>query len=227
MRLEELDKFRGVHEGNANDLERFAELLDTLIVKLCDAGQEGELGAGSLYVSLLQKRNEQLIVKYQDWLRERQLEGNVRNLHAFVNDEAESWMVALETVKGFGQQKAKALSTGRTLAVTQMSLKKKSVLEKCKLCSNEHGLWQCTQFKALPVEKRWDKAREVQHAGEAGVVQLMDVIQTIIVCYTTGYRKQHLQWSQWIIRPGLYQMQNQSMMTVPHRPETAGKGSLD
>ena len=34
MRLEELDKFRGVREGNANDLERFAELLDTLIVKL-------------------------------------------------------------------------------------------------------------------------------------------------------------------------------------------------
>ena len=47
MRLEELDKFRGLHEGNANDLERFAEWLDTLIVKLCDAGQEGELGAGS------------------------------------------------------------------------------------------------------------------------------------------------------------------------------------
>ena len=41
MRLEELDKFLGVCEGNASDLEHFAELLDTLIVKLCDAGQEG------------------------------------------------------------------------------------------------------------------------------------------------------------------------------------------
>ena len=58
MRLEELDKFRGVRMGNANDLERFAELLDTLMVKLCDAGQDGELGAGSLYVSLLRKLNE-------------------------------------------------------------------------------------------------------------------------------------------------------------------------
>lgn len=158
----DLDKFRGVREGNANDLERFAELLDTLIVKLCDAGQEGELGAGLLYVSLLRKLKEQLIVKYQDWLRERQLEGNVRNLHAFVNDEAESWMVALETVKGLGEQKAKTLSTGRTLAVTQVSLKTKNGLEKCKLCSNEHGLWQCSQFKALPVEKRCDKARELR-----------------------------------------------------------------
>lgn len=120
------------------------------------------MGAGLLYVSLLRKLKEQLIVKYQDWLRERQLEGNVRNLHAFVNDEAESWMVALETVKGLGEQKAKTLSTGRTLAVTQVSLKTKNGLEKCKLCSNEHGLWQCSQFKALPVEKRCDKARELR-----------------------------------------------------------------
>ena len=162
MRLEDLDKFRVIREGNANDLERFAELLDTLIVKLCDAGQEGELGAGSLYVSLLRKLNEQLIVKYQDWLRERKLEGNVRNLYTFVNDEGESWMVALETLKGLGQQKPKALSTGRTLTVTQVSFKTKNVLEKCKLCSNEHGLWQCSKFKAFPVEKRWDKARELR-----------------------------------------------------------------
>jgi len=65
---------------------------------LCDGGQEGELGAGSLYISLLRKLNEQLILKYQDWLRERRLGGNVRNPHGFVNDKAEIWMVAIETV---------------------------------------------------------------------------------------------------------------------------------
>lgn len=162
MRLEELDKFRGVRMGNANDLERFAELLDTLMVKLCDAGQDGELGAGSLYVSLLRKLNEQLVVKYQDWLREKHLEGNVRNLHAFVNDEAESWMVALETVRGLGQQKTKVFSAGSTLAVTQVSVKKKSVPLKCKVCSKDHGLWLCEQFKALPVDQRWEKARELR-----------------------------------------------------------------
>ena len=96
MRLEEFDKFRRMRMENANDLERFAELLDTLIVKLRDAGQDAEQGAGSLYVSLLRKLNELLKVKYQDWLREKHLEGNVRNLHAFVNDEAKSWMVALD-----------------------------------------------------------------------------------------------------------------------------------
>ncbi|KAK2558628.1 hypothetical protein P5673_018821 [Acropora cervicornis] len=162
MRLEELDKFRRVRMGNANDLERFAELLDTLMVKLCDAGQDGELGAGSLYVSLLRKLNEQLVVKYQDCLREKHLEGNVRNLHAFVNDEAESWMVALETVRGLGQQKTNVLSAGSTLAVTQVSVKKKSIPVKCKVCSKDHGLWLCGQFKALPVDQRWEKARELR-----------------------------------------------------------------
>ena len=91
-----------------------------------------------------------MIVKYQDWLREKHLEGNVRNLHAFVNDEAESWMVALETVRGLGQQKTKVLSAGSTLAVTQVSVKKKSIPVKCKVCSKDHGLWLCKQFKALP-----------------------------------------------------------------------------
>lgn len=38
MRLEELDKFCGVCEGNVSDFEYFVELLDIFIVKLCDVG---------------------------------------------------------------------------------------------------------------------------------------------------------------------------------------------
>jgi len=157
MRLEELEKFRRVRDGNASDLEHFAELLDTLIVKLSEAGQDGELGSGSLYVTLLRKLNEQLIVKYQDWLRERGLQGSVRDLYRFVNDEAESWMTAAETIKGLNPERAR--TTGSTLAVPQVTIVKKW---KCKLCSGEHGLWQCNTFKELPVEKRWEKAKELR-----------------------------------------------------------------
>lgn len=134
IRLEELDKFRRVREGNASDLERFAELLDTLIVKLTEAGQAGKLGAGSLYVTLLRKLNEQLIVKYQDWLREKRLEGTVKDLYDFVNDEAESWVTAAETMKGLGQEKTKVQATLSTLAVPQVRIEKKNVAPKCKLC---------------------------------------------------------------------------------------------
>ena len=33
---------------------------------------------------------------------------------------------------------------------------------KCKIWSKEHGLWLCEQFKALLVDQRWEKARELR-----------------------------------------------------------------
>ena len=86
----------------------------------------------------------------------------MRKLHTFVNDEAESRMVALETARGLGQQKTRVHPTGSTLAVTQVSVKKKSVPVKCKICPKEHDLWLCKKFKGLPVDQRWEKARELR-----------------------------------------------------------------
>ena len=114
-----------------------------------------------MFIVSLRKLNEQLLVKYLDWLREKYLDSNVRNLYAFVNDEAEGTVVALETVKGLGQLKSKGFSVGRTMAVTQVTVKKKNLQDRCKLCPKEHGLWCCSLFKALPVDQRWNKAREL------------------------------------------------------------------
>ena len=75
----------------------------------------------------------------------------MRNLHAFVNDEAESWMVALETVRGLGQQKTKVLSAGSTLAVTQVSVKKKSIPVKCKVCSKYYLTCRSTIGKSTRI----------------------------------------------------------------------------
>lgn len=94
-------------EGNATDLEQFAELWNTLIVKLTETDQVSELGAGSLYVSLLRKLNEQLVVKYQDWLKDKHVLGTVHSLYTFINQEAESWMTAIETVKGLSPEKTR------------------------------------------------------------------------------------------------------------------------
>ena len=46
------------------------------------------------------------------------------------------------------------------MAVAQVTAKKKSFQERCKICSKEHWLWSCSQLKALPVNQRWNKARE-------------------------------------------------------------------
>ena len=45
LRLEELDPFKQIREGNEKDLEHFAELLDAVVVNLTDANQEAELGS--------------------------------------------------------------------------------------------------------------------------------------------------------------------------------------
>ena len=68
LRLEELEAFKQIREGNEKDLEKFAELLDALVVNLADAKQETELGNGSLYITLQRKFNKNLLAKYKQWI---------------------------------------------------------------------------------------------------------------------------------------------------------------
>ena len=65
LHLEELQAFKQIREGNERDLEKFAELLDALVVNLTNAKQEAELGNGSLYITLQSKFNKNLLAKYK------------------------------------------------------------------------------------------------------------------------------------------------------------------
>ena len=67
-RLEELNAFKPVREGNERDLEKFSELLDGIVVNLKDANQEAELGNGSLFITLQRKFNKELLCKYKQWV---------------------------------------------------------------------------------------------------------------------------------------------------------------
>ena len=160
IRMEQLDKFKQVRDGNAKDLESFAELLDVLIVNLTEAGCTTELGGGSLYITLQRKLNEPLFVKYHGWKRERHLKESIETLRLFVNDEAESWMAAMETVKGLVPDKPKKEHGGRTLSTQDVPSAKKRPSLKCRLCSQGHGIWQCEQFRALSVGDRWSRAKQ-------------------------------------------------------------------
>ena len=68
LRLEELNAFKPVREGNERDLEKFSEMLDGIVVNLKDANQEAELGNGSLYITLKRKFNKELLFKYKQWV---------------------------------------------------------------------------------------------------------------------------------------------------------------
>lgn len=53
LQLEEIDNFRQIRPGNAVDLDRFADLLDLVVINLKELGRTDELGRGSLYHQLL------------------------------------------------------------------------------------------------------------------------------------------------------------------------------
>ncbi|KAK3754553.1 hypothetical protein QZH41_005587 [Actinostola sp. cb2023] len=83
LRLDEMNTFKPVREGNEKDLERLAELLDVIVVNLKDAGQDAELGSGSLYITLLRKLNKNLLAKYKQWINDKHQDETVEQLREF------------------------------------------------------------------------------------------------------------------------------------------------
>ncbi|MCG8049058.1 MAG: DUF1759 domain-containing protein, partial [Candidatus Thiodiazotropha endolucinida] len=99
--LDELEQFRQVRPGFANDLDKFADLLDIAIINLKEAGQYHELEDGSLYTKLQRKLPEGMLARYHRWIFENQQQESVTALRTWVIQEAEFQTIAAETVHGF------------------------------------------------------------------------------------------------------------------------------
>ena len=97
--LEDLEQFRQIWSGNARDMELFADLLDTAIINLKEAGrQHYELGDGSLYTKLQRKLLEAMLVRYHYWVFEKNHSESVTTLRTWVIQEFPT--TASETVHG-------------------------------------------------------------------------------------------------------------------------------
>ena len=62
--LEELEQFPQIWLGHAKDIEDFEDLLDIAMINLKEAGQQYELGDGSLYTKLQRKIPEAMLARY-------------------------------------------------------------------------------------------------------------------------------------------------------------------
>ena len=62
--LEEVDQFRPIRANQADDIEKFADLLDVLVIKFKDSRKENELGSGLLYIKLQQKLSVPMLAQY-------------------------------------------------------------------------------------------------------------------------------------------------------------------
>ena len=78
LRMEELDAFKPIRDENEKDLEGLAELLEAIVVNLTDAGQQAELGSGSLYITIQWKLGKNLLAKYKQWLSDNYRDSNVQ-----------------------------------------------------------------------------------------------------------------------------------------------------
>ncbi|XP_064633630.1 uncharacterized protein LOC135491588 [Lineus longissimus] len=169
LRLDELEKFKQVRDGNAKDLEKLAELLDVITVNLKDAHQESELGSGSLFLSIQRKLSELLLARYHRWAYDKAKEKTVMSLREFVNEETEFQVNAMEAINGVRDFPKKDPRKDRSFVTSQSSTDRQSqshsgamgkYTRSCNVCGSEHGAWECDSFRAMSVDLRWKTAKE-------------------------------------------------------------------
>ena len=179
--LEDMDNFRPVRDGCSNDLEKFADLLDVLVVNLLETGRHEELGNGSLYVKLLKKLPETLLTQYNRWIFENRRRECVETLKIWVIQESEFCTVARETVHGvsigkrsigsrnFAGEKRTTFfgATNDRQPVNRFHVGKSGVIDGkygkqrlCKVCNGRHGVWACDVFRNMDIRQRWNVAKQ-------------------------------------------------------------------
>ena len=161
LQFEELHEFRPIRQGNAKDVEHFADLLDIIIINLKDYGLYSELDSKLLYLVLCKKMTESMVTQYQRWVKENGKIESIEVLRDWVVKEAEYRTVAHEAIRGLsdlvvGGSDSKSGRKLRAFVTTDSKSQKRG----CKQCNGDHGIWACSEFKTLAVTQRWAKAKQ-------------------------------------------------------------------
>ena len=99
--FEDLGNFPQIRDGNAKDLEQFADLLDSAVISLHEAGKHTELGDGFLCITLQRKLPQSMLASYHRWVNENNISVAVITLKTWVVQESEFQTIANETIHGF------------------------------------------------------------------------------------------------------------------------------
>ena len=167
--LEDLENFKQVRTGHAKDLEKFADLLEIALINLKEAGQDQELGDGSLYTKLQRKLSESMLARYHRWVFENNVTESVIALRQWVVQEAEFQTIASETMYGLAgkddnQQPIDSSPRDRnqrTFFGESVSDRESEKL-KCQVCGGPHMIWRCRTFANKPPSERWNIAKRTR-----------------------------------------------------------------
>ena len=162
--LDELERFKPLHGERikAHELEKFADLLEVAVTNLKAAGRQSELEVGTLYARLQQKLPEELLTRYHRWLYEHQRQEGVEALLDWVNLEAEFHTTANETIAGLSPSRyvhGRERGAGRGHSYHAAECPGKATSPACPVCSQNHKIWICKQFKDMDIDKRWIVAK--------------------------------------------------------------------
>ena len=138
--LEEVSAFAPVRENCPGDLDKFADLLENLVLNFQARDRSAELGTGMLYITLQQKLPLSILTQYQRWIVEGNREESTLALKQYVMQEAQFQINALETSKGISQKFTSNVSMCQSL--------------KCAICSGSHHIESCREFLKLKLSAR-------------------------------------------------------------------------
>ena len=166
--FEDLADFPQIRDGNAQDLEQFADLLDSAVISLQEAGKRNELGDGFLYITLQRKLPQSMLASYHRWVNENNILESVITLKTWVVQESEFQTNANETIHGFTGTSADIKTNryisnydesrtffGETGAIRSLQ---KQIL--CRLCRANHCIWECQKYLQKSVPERWNFAKQ-------------------------------------------------------------------
>ncbi|XP_052778542.1 uncharacterized protein LOC128215986 [Mya arenaria] len=151
--MDDIATFPQIKRENAKSTEKFVDLLDITLVNMLENKIE-DLHSGILYQQLLKKLPESMISRYKRWVYENEKQESVKTLSEWTVKEAEFQNIATETKYGLD---GKCESDYREHKSFFTSPKK--ALRSCSMCHQDHNIWDCSQYKKLSIEERWEKAK--------------------------------------------------------------------
>ena len=163
--MEDLEQFQQIQSGDAEELERFADLLDITIINLKEAGDHQDLGDGSLYNQLQKKLPQDLLARYHRWLFENNMMESVVALQTWILQESHFQTIASETINGLtGHTSNTHLARtpniiGERTFFIRTGACQPQPIQPCQVCRQKHRIWQCNVFKQEGVSERWNIAK--------------------------------------------------------------------
>ena len=167
--MEDLEQFQQIQSGNAEELERFADLLDITIINLREVGEHQDLEDGYLYIQLQRKLPQSLLARHHRWLFENNVTESLVAIQTWVLQESHFQTIASETINGLTGQTSNTHLTQATPNIVgertffiRTGASEHQQIQPCQACREQHRIWQCKVFKQKDVSQRWNIAKRFQ-----------------------------------------------------------------